>query len=894
MALTLITGPHQSGKSRRLWELLRAEPPGSAVLVRPSGLTRDLVRQVHAWGGPGWLPPVLTLPELAERAAAALGDAPGILTDAWIRHALRRWAVDGLAGTGWATLAPYRRTARELAELVQRLDAQGVGDEDLTLALASLDERLGDQVRTLRSARRWLQATAARRQAATPGARWAALHAAPVPWAPIYLDDVLALTPVEAAWLAALSATRRVVVAAVADDRCPGGLVERLRIAVPGATEERFAEIHPMAPHAPGLRAVLAGILPPGGEAPPLSSAARAALGHYRYRDPVHAGRALAAWLRARQVPASQVNLYVRIADNAALTLADALRAAGVPVAGRFSVAYGATSAGATIAALGSWLAQPTWPRFRDLALRLDLGTPIPLLDLAGPWLGVADAFAALEALASTGVHGDLGIAKPLRPGLTATVARLRDLYASLPTSGTWFARFTAAAELLALPIAPVVATLAALDALHPVDADDLIDALANHAVEVARDDGPDALLILDAVRGRSQPRAVAVLHGLEHGSWPPRPATGILIAADDRARIAGASGRDWFDEAGRTAGEIAALLACVARGLTTLVVGIPCGERQPSAWLATIAEQAAWDLDQLRSQPDGEAVAGAPLGPEDSQGPAEQALWQGPRRTSTLAFRVPPQAPADLGVRISTLDRAIGDTFAFVCDRLALGDVLQDRTALDDGNELHELLKTLARHSPATWTTVVEDLLEAWFADAPDPLTQAARRRRAPVLRTIVAKEAEVVAGARVDPERALPVDLDLGDLGILTLKGRADRIDHLPDGTAAVVDYKRGRNERYRGLIKEQREAQVTAYLMALRQSGLPISGGAFVTLADGKRVAVDLEGLDSRWAAVTAGIGALARGNATARADGACPPTVIRVAELGVAAPAEEPEV
>ena len=76
MPVTLITGPHQSGKSRRLWERLRAAPLGFAVLVRPSaGLPHDLIRQVHAWGGPGLLPPVWSFSDLVERCAATV-DVP--------------------------------------------------------------------------------------------------------------------------------------------------------------------------------------------------------------------------------------------------------------------------------------------------------------------------------------------------------------------------------------------------------------------------------------------------------------------------------------------------------------------------------------------------------------------------------------------------------------------------------------------------------------------------------------------------------------------------------------------------------------------------------------------------------------------------------------------------
>lgn len=879
MPLTLLTGPHQAGKSRRLWELLRAEKPGAAVLVRPGGLDRELVRQVHTWCGPGWMPTVLSLPELAERAAAALGDAPQALSDSWVRHALRRWCIDGLAGSPWERLAPYRRTARELADLLLRLDAQHVSDADLDLLLRRADDSLAGKLRAVVRARRWLRAEGARRHATTPGARWAALADAPLPWSAIYCDDVLALTPAEAAWLAGIARQRAVVIAAVDDERCAGGLLERLRIAAPDAVEERFSGIHEGSPHAEGQRQLLPALLPPGGEAP-LPPPALEALDRYRYRDPVHAGRALAAWMAARHVPPAQVNLYLRACDGDALALADALRAAGVPVAGRFHIAYGATAEGAAVAALGRYLARPSWARFRDLALRVPLDPPpTPLIELDAPWRSVDEALKALTALASKeGSHGDHLVARPLRPALAATAQWLAELHARLPTEGTWFARLAVAAEKLDLPLGPIGPALAALDALHPVDEDDLIDALADASIEVARDDGPASLAILDAVRGRSQPRAVAVLHGLEHGRWPVQSAAGVLLGPEDRAQIAA----DWFDERGRTAGELAALLACAGRGLTRLVVGIPCGERQPSAWLATIAEQAGWKSEQLRGEPDAEAVAGAPLGVADSRGAHEQALWTRPPRQPSLEFQVPPRAPDQLGLRISSLDYALGDSFALVCQRLALGGVLQDRRLLEDGNALHDLLAGLVAHPPEEWPSAFELLLDGWIGKSPDEIERAARRQRAARLRQVVAAESDAAAGAEVEAEAALTAILDLGALGVLPLNGRADRIDRHDEGTVTVIDYKRGAAGSHRAKVEDGREAQVLAYVQALRAAGENVRDGVFVPLAGGKRVAISLEDAAERWAEVCASVAALAGGSAAARIDGACPPTVIRAAE------------
>ncbi|MBA3847104.1 MAG: hypothetical protein H0X45_10710, partial [Planctomycetes bacterium] len=109
MPVTLITGPHQSGKSRALWRRLRAEPMGAAVLVVPAqGLTHELVRAAHAWGGDGLMPPVVTLAELVERCAAGVGDTSATLSAGAATHVMRGFCRDGLTGTRWERLAHFR------------------------------------------------------------------------------------------------------------------------------------------------------------------------------------------------------------------------------------------------------------------------------------------------------------------------------------------------------------------------------------------------------------------------------------------------------------------------------------------------------------------------------------------------------------------------------------------------------------------------------------------------------------------------------------------------------------------------------------------------------------------------------------------------------------------
>jgi len=192
-----------------------------------------------------------------------------------------------------------------------------------------------------------------------------------MPWSVIAFDDVLAMTHAEITWVADLARTRQVLMSAIDDDRCAGGLLEHVRRLVPDAHEERLRGMHEEAACADSQRELLPALLPPDGEAPPLSAVALTGLDRYRYRDPVHAGRALAGWMAARNVPAAAVNVYLRACDEQALALADALRGAGIKIRGKFHLAYGATAEGAVVAALGRCLARPTWRALRELALRL-------------------------------------------------------------------------------------------------------------------------------------------------------------------------------------------------------------------------------------------------------------------------------------------------------------------------------------------------------------------------------------------------------------------------------------------------------------------------------------------------------------------------------------------
>ncbi|MBA3700326.1 MAG: PD-(D/E)XK nuclease family protein [Planctomycetes bacterium] len=851
MPVTLITGPHQSGKSRRLWERLRAEPVGTAVLVRPTaGLPHDLIRQVHAWSGPGLLPPVWSFGDLVERCAA-VESVPRALSGGLSTHVLRAWAPHRLRGP-WAALARFRATGRELAELVRRLDDHAITEADIVLAQRSLRERgesaLADNLGEALAARAHIVDLARKQGAMLPGARLRLLtEAGAAPSiATIAIDDFQTFTPAELGFLRSLGERRQVYIVAIDDARLgrDAALADRLRAALPGASEERLTAIAVASPHAAGVRALLGGVLEEG--RPVVADG----VDRYRYRDPLHAGRAIAAWLRRSGTAPAQAMLVVRVADGEALALADALAAAEVPVSGRFQVPFLGTSAGGAFAALAAFCREQTWTSFLAVAERLagDAPPPVRLVDLTGPWarLGVDEAMGRIDTLAQSkkGECDGWGWNEPGKgnPWLTAGVAWLKTWRERLRADGTWWDRLVKLTKQLDLSDggSGVLRTLAELAELHPLSPEDLDELLGAARVTVERDGGTGALEITDAVRGRTWPRPVVFIHDLEHGRWPALPSNGALLPGDERRHLASVLARDIYDEAGRAAGELGAFLAVIGRATQRVVFGIPCGEREPCAWLGTICDQLGWDLEKLREDAGAEAVPGAPLGPHDAQGAHECALWSVAPGTPSFTFRVPPTTDlTHLGLKVSALGTLFRDAFAVVCDRLCLSEPLVDQEVMDEGSDLHVLLAKLAPLPPATWAQELARLLPEWIAKAPDALKRVERARRARNVVEVIASEAIPASDAtqrKAEVKRTVPLDVPGHDPLVLT--GYIDRVDHLADGRVRLIDYKRGALSNQMQALKDGSDGQLLGYLLAARAAGWPADGAYYLSLRDGAR--------------------------------------------------------
>jgi hypothetical protein len=227
-------------------------------------------------------------------------------------------------------------------------------------------------------------------------------------------------------------------------------------------------------------------------------------------------------------------------------------------------------------------------------------------------------------------------------------------------------------------------------------------------------------------------------------------------------------------------------------------------------------------------------------------------------------------------------------DSFSVVCDRLVLGEPLIDRELMDEGEELHQLLATLAEMPPAQWEQELGRLLPSWIDAADDVLARSERGRYARRLARVLADEA-LAAAVTVTraPEKKVAVTLPVPGHPDLRLNGKIDRLDRLGDGTARLVDYKRGSIADLAKALSAGIDGQLLAYLLAAQGAGLSVAGAYYLSLRTGVRAGwgaiptpsgkkqskdgVDLATGSAATAALGRAIAELAAGTARADPDG-----------------------
>ncbi len=287
---------------------------------------------------------------------------------------------------------------------------------------------------------------------------------------------------------------------------------------------------------------------------------------------------------------------------------------------------------------------------------------------------------------------------------------------------------------------------------------------------------GHPRLAIYGQIEGRLQSADLMILGGLNEGVWPGTPAPDPWLAPRIRQELGlpglerrvGVAAHDF----GQALGAPEALMTRSRR----------------DAKSPTLASRFWLRLEALA----GERFERA----RDLEGWAEALDDPGEHRPADRPAPMPPAHLRPIRISVTEVDRLKADPYAFYARRV-LG--------------LHPMEPVDADPSAAWRGNAVHLILEQWWReDAADPSKLAARARALmsdelthPLIRAlwsprlmeaidwIAARTAEDADGGR----RVLQAEgKGLVEIGGVTLTGRYDRIDRLPDGGIAIVDYKTG----------------------------------------------------------------------------------------------------
>ncbi|MCY7340182.1 MAG: double-strand break repair protein AddB, partial [Sphingomonas bacterium] len=403
-----------------------------------------------------------------------------------------------------------------------------------------------------------------------------------------------------------------------------------------------------------------------------------------------------------------------------------------------------------------------------DLALR----GPRPAAGLAGlrqrtaekagsPWQRVEPLLISVDqAMASAGT-------------LAAHVRSLRTAVEAVAATGAWRgADGRAAADLVAaLEQSPAAA------ALHlDQDALPLLTDLFDSAPVRRPYGGHPRISIWGLLEARLQQADLMILGGMNEGVWPAQPSPDPWLAPRIR-RLLGLPGLDL--RTGLAAHDFMSALGAPR----VLLTRARRDGRSPTVasrlWLRLQAMTGGLARDSRL-----ERLARAIDAP-DSFTPADRPAPS------------PPLADRPRKIAVTDLDRLTADPFAFYAKAIL---------------KLRPLDPVDADHTAAWKGTAVHAVLEAWLnEDDCDPATLVARARALvgdqtihPMLRALwqprlieavqwIASEVEVDRAAGRRPQAAEL--FGKAELAGVELYGKVDRVDIMPDGTLAIIDYKTGK---------------------------------------------------------------------------------------------------
>jgi ATP-dependent helicase/nuclease subunit B len=288
---------------------------------------------------------------------------------------------------------------------------------------------------------------------------------------------------------------------------------------------------------------------------------------------------------------------------------------------------------------------------------------------------------------------------------------------------------------------------------------------------------GHPRIAILGLIEAQLVQADVMILGGLNEGTWPGLPSPDPWLAPRIRREL-GLPGLE--SRIGRAAHDFASALGAPHVLITRARRGTGGPAVASRFWLRL------------------KAMAGPQWKSADRYAALAQTLDRPPiHKPSRRPAPVPPASVRPKLIPVTDVDRLKADPYAFYAKRILrlsrLDGVDADAGPAWRGTAVHEILQHWAesgRRDPAD----LEARARAMF-DRPDVhplLTALWQPRLIEAIRWIAAEVAADKAAGR----SILAVETDgRAEIAGVTLTGKADRIDRMPDGSLAIVDYKTGK---------------------------------------------------------------------------------------------------
>jgi ATP-dependent helicase/nuclease subunit B len=370
-------------------------------------------------------------------------------------------------------------------------------------------------------------------------------------------------------------------------------------------------------------------------------------------------------------------------------------------------------------------------------------------------------------------------------------------------------------------------------------------------------------LSILGPLEARLQHFDVVVLGGLNEGTWPASAAADPWLSRPMRARL----GLESPERAIGLAAHDFATLAAVQDVRLTRALRVDGVPTVASRWLQRLQQLARGIGQEIQLS------NGLPY--------ADYArLFNAPQNEPRPAPAPTPRPPVSERPRelsVTEIEKWLRDPYAIYARRILRLKPLDPLDAevgpMDRGRIMHEVLERFVKETESGWPPNAEARLIAMADEAfarygiPQVALALWRPRFIRAARWFVGEERqrrEEISRSWLEIEGRMEI---AGPAGPFVLKGRADRIDILHGGGAAVVDYKTGKPPTdpqvakfaqqlpLEGAILEQGGfgevgAIAAAQLVYIRFSGGAVAGDTHIVKGDARdRIAQALAGLTRR---------------------------------------------